>query len=469
MNHHRLQCLIGAAALAVGCGAPGNKAHLARVSSPPAYSTSTAAPGSASDGWVNDFTGEGLGELVEEAQRNNFDIMIAATRLVAARGAAQIGNAPRLPTISTDLNAARNKRVSTAGFRLTNPKTDTFDIGLDFAWELDLWGRLANRGRAAYADVEAAQADFLAAQFSLAANTAKAWFGLIEAEMQMELADRALGSFRRNLEVVEERFQRGVTTALDVRLTRASVSSSESSFKLRQRERATAARAVEVLLGRYPSNGLEVPEALPTIRKPVPAGLPAELLRRRPDLVAAERRLAAADERFREAQKNRFPTLRLTASGGTSSAALEDLLDPDQNVWRLAAGIVQPIFQGGALRGERTRADARLQEEIAVFSRAVLGAFQEVENALNNETLLGEQEALLKAASDESRAAEEIAWEQYGRGLVDIITILESQRRHVTAVSTLYTVARARLQNRVDLHLALGGDFQGTAQEEDNP
>lgn len=450
---------VGWLALAVGCGAPGNRAHLGKVTAPPAFSTSTAAPEVQRDGWLEDFEDEQLPQLVAEAQQNNFDLMIAATRLVAARGTAQMDNAARLPTVSSDFNAARNKRVSTAGFRLTNPKTDTFDIGLDFAWELDLWGRLANRGRAAYATVEAAQADFVAAQFSLAANTSKAWFRLVEAELQERLARAAWESFRRNLEVVEERFQRGVTTALDVRLTRASVKSSESTMKLRQRERSEAARALEVLLGRYPANGLVVPERLPTIGRPVPVGLPAELLQRRPDLIAAERRLAAADERFKDAEKNRFPTLRLTASGGTSSAALEDLLKPQQNVWRLAAGLVQPLFQGGRLKGERLRADAQLQEQIAIYSRAVLGAFQEVENALTNEALLREQEEALRTAADESRAAEEIAWEQYGRGLVDIITVLESQRRNVTAASSLYTVARVRLQNRVDLHLALGGDF----------
>ena len=459
MFRSNIPWVAGAVMIAAGCGAPGNKSHLSRVEPPLSYSTSTAAPRERSSGWLDDFRDERLRELVAEAQQNNFDLMISATRLIAARGTAKINNAPRLPTVSADFNGSRNKRVAAAGFRLVDPKTDTFDVGLDFAWELDLWGRLANRGRAAYADVEAAQADFIAAQFSLAANTAKAWFRLIEAGMQERLAREAWESFQRNLEVVEDRFTRGVTTALDVRLTRASVKSSESSYQLRRRERAEAGRALEVLLGRYPANGMELPDGLPVIELPVPGGLPAELLRRRPDLVAAERRLAAANERFSSALKNRFPTLRLTASGGTSSAALEDLLDPGQNVWRLASGILQPLFQGGQLKGERLRADAQLQEQIATYSRAVLGAFQEVENALTNESLLREQEAALQEAMAESRAAEEIAWEQYGRGLVDIITVLESQRRHVTAASTFYVVSRARLQNRVDLHLALGGDF----------
>jgi multidrug efflux system outer membrane protein len=449
------------AVMALGCGAPGNKSHLSKVAAPPTYSTSTASPSPAvdADGWLKDFSDERLPELVAEAQRNNFDLMISATRLMAARGTARMDSSGMLPTVGAGLSGARNKRVSTAGFRLTNPKTDTFDVGLDFAWELDLWGRLANRSRAAYADVEAAQSDFVAAQFSLAANTSKAWFRLVEAAMQYRLAREAFENFGRNLVVVEERFQRGVTTALDVRLTRASLSSAESTLKLRERERGEAARALEVLLGRYPTGGLEVPETLPLITRPIPGGLPAELLQRRPDLVSAERRLAASDERFQDANKNRFPSLRLTASGGTSSAALEDLLDPNQNVWRLASGIVQPLLQGGRLRGERLRADARLQEQIAIYSRTVLGAFQEVENALANELLLREQETALRSASEESRAAEEIAWEQYGRGLADIITVLESQRRHVTAAASLYTVSRVRLQNRVDLHLALGGDF----------
>ncbi len=443
----------------VGCGTADNKSHLSKISAPPSYSVSTSSNASSVEGWLADFNSPQLNGLIAEAQEQNLDLQISAARLMAAFGAAKIGRAVQLPTLSSDFGAARNKRTSSSGFRLTSPKTDQFDIGLDFAWELDLWGRLAHRSRAAYADLEAAKSDLLGARFSLAANTAKSWFRLIEADLQLRLAESSHESFKTNLTVLEERFKRGVGKALDVRLTRANVASAESIRKARRRERDESARALEVLLGRYPADKIVAASALPIIEREVPAGLPSELLARRPDLVAAERRLASADERFKDVKKNLLPNISLTTSAGYSSSALEELLEPQQNVWRLAANLVQPIFRGGQLKGARMRAEAVLVEQIATYSQAVLGACQEVENALGSEIYLREQEAALKVAATESIAAEELAWDQYTRGLVDIVTVLESQRRSVSARGSLLLISRNRLQNRIDLYLALGGEF----------
>ena len=447
----------------LGCGTPGNRAHLAEIDAPPAYSTAVGNPDAEIDDWLSDFQDESLRQLVDEAQRNNFNLQISASRLMAAFGAARIENAGRLPSVNANLNSARNKRVAAGGFRLVNPKTDNFDIGLGLTWELDLWGKLANRSRAGQADVAAAQNDFVASQFSVAANTAKLWFALIEAEMQLDLATKAHIAFAKNLEVVEQGFNRGVRQALDVRLTRANVANAEASMKARQRERDVAARSLEGILGRYPADEISARRTLPDITRPIPGGLPSDLLQRRPDLVAAERRLAAADERKLLADKNRWPTLSLTANGGTQTDDLGELLNPDQNVWRLAAGLTAPLFRGGQIAGQRKQAEGRLLEQVATFSQAVMTAFQEVENALDNEVHLREQETALQKAATESVAAEELAWEQYNRGLVDIITVLDSQRRSVNSQSSLYTVSRARLQNRVDLYLALGGDFGNPA------
>lgn len=464
MNGSKLTLAVAICAALIGCGTPGNRAHLAEIDRPPTYSTAVGNPEAEIDDWLSDFQDQSLRELVEEAQRNNFNLQISAARLMTAFGAARIENAGRLPSVNANLNSARNKRVAAGGFRLINPKTDNFDIGLGLTWELDLWGKLANRSRAGQADAEAAQNDFVASQFSIAANTAKLWFGLIEAEMQLDLATKAHAAFAKNLDVVEQGFNRGVRQALDVRLTRANVATAEATMKARKRERDMAARSLEGILGRYPADLITVRTTLPEIRRSIPSGIPSELLQRRPDLVAAERRLAAADERKSLADKNRWPTLSLTANGGTQSDDLADLLDPNQNVWRLAAGLTAPLFRGGQIAGQRKQAEGRLLEQVATYSQAVLTAFQEVENALDSEVHLREQEAALQVASEESVAAEELAWEQYNRGLVDIITVLDSQRRAVNAQSSLFSISRARLQNRVDLYLALGGDFQGPTQ-----
>jgi outer membrane protein TolC len=191
----------------------------------------------------------------------------------------------------------------------------------------------------------------------------------------------------------------------------------------------------------------------------VPAGLPAEILARRPDVRAAALRLEATDERLSSARKNRLPDIRLTASGGVSSIELRDLLDFDALVWSIAANLALPIFEGGRLDAERDLARAEVEEVLADYAQVVLVAFREVEVALTAERYLARQESALRVAARESEEADLLALERYRFGLVDIITWLEARRRAFNAKSTLIAVSNRRLQNRIALYLALGGDF----------
>jgi len=216
-----------------------------------------------------------------------------------------------------------------------------------------------------------------------------------------------------------------------------------------------------VLLGRYPADALQVSTNLPSLRQEVPAGLPSQLLRRRPDVVAAERQLAASLERVKAAKKEMLPTISLSASGGTSSGDLRDLLDTERIFWTVAGNLAQPIYQGGRLRAGVDFSDANSRQALANFSQSVLNAFQEVETFLAAEPHLQEEELALDQAAQESMAAEQLAWQQYQRGLVDIITVLETQRRAFNARSALLSVTNSRLVNRANLYLALGGDFRG--------
>jgi multidrug efflux system outer membrane protein len=265
--------------------------------------------------------------------------------------------------------------------------------------------------------------------------------------------------------VIEERYRAGIVTALDVRLARENEATARSVLAQRRREHDAATRSLEVLLGRYPAGGLRPPAALPAVVRPVPVGLPSELLERRPDLVAARTRLAAADARARAARKNRLPSISLTATGGTASDRLRDLLDWDHLVWSLVSGITQPLFSGGRLSAESALAKARDREALAAYARAALDAFREVEAALNAEGHYTEQERALRTAASESREAASLAAERYGQGLIDIVTLLESQRRAFNAESARLRTVRDRLDNRVDLYLALGGDFAVPAGE----
>jgi len=409
--------------------------------------------------WLEDFQAPGLRELIQEALAHNYDLQIAGARLEAARARATISGAPRWPEVDLGFQASR-RRFIVNGDPNNVRKSRIFNLDGTISWEADVWGRLGNTARAASAEADAAQADFRGARLLLAANVARGWFAVIESELQVQLATRTLESFHRSNAVIEERYRRGLVTALDVRLSRENVASAEAVFAQRQRVREERIRALEVVLGRQPVKQLETIAQLPSVRRDVPAGLPAELLERRPDLVAEERRLLAAGERVDAARKNRLPGIRLTATGGTASDQIHELLDWDRLVWSLIGGITQPLFAGGRLRAEEALSRAQHREVWANYARTVLTALQEVETALASESLYESQEAALARAAQEAKEAAELAMSRYQLGLVDIITLQETQRRAFTAESSYLITARERLNNRVSLYLALGGDFE---------
>ena len=251
----------------------------------------------------------------------------------------------------------------------------------------------------------------------------------------------------------------GGDNALDLRLARANVAGARNQLALAGRNRDAAARALETLLGRYPQNAAKVARRLPSIRRRVPAGLPSDLLLRRPDLIAAELRLAARGLRLSSARKAFLPSFNLTARGGTSTPEFSKLFSADRLVASLASGISQPITEGRRLRGDVNLTAAERDEALHDYAQSTLEAFREVETTLAAERYLAAQEAALVEAAEESAAAEQLALDQYGRGLVDIITVLDSQRRSFDSKRSLIATRNERLQNRIDLYLALGGDF----------
>jgi NodT family efflux transporter outer membrane factor (OMF) lipoprotein len=298
-----------------------------------------------------------------------------------------------------------------------------------------------------------------AARLSLAGQTVKTWFAIAEAQQQLALAEATVESWRSSAEQVRDRFDEGIRSSLDLRLALANLAGAEALLAERKRQLDRAVRQLEVLLGDYPDKSIHVPTQLAATPPSIPVGLPAEIVFRRPDLVAAERRLASADNRVLAARRDLYPRLSLTAAGGTASRALQDLVDGDFSVWSLVGSIVQPLFQGGRLRAGVAQAEGVKEELIANFASSSIRAFAEVETALAAESLLAEQEAALGRAAEQSQEARLLAEDRYGSGLEDFVTVLESQRRSFQADGELIAAKRLRLENRVDLHLALGGGF----------
>lgn len=435
---------------------------------PPAwFEGEESSPGEASaslSGWSGLAQGA-VSALVAEALVHNYDLQSAASRVTMAAARARIAGAPGQPQVSAGGSGSRARRnfvgfpIPASGGQVLSTTTTTYGVSLNASWEVDLWGRLRDGQRAALADVTAARADLWGAQLSLTAQVLRTYYGTIEARIQLELARVTVDSYRLSLEQIEQRYDRGLRPALDVHLARANLAAAEAAVARRRHLQDRVGRQLEVLLGRYPAGKLAPGEDLPRVDVPVPAGLPAEILSRRPDLVAAERRLAAAGAREQEARKSLYPRLSLTGSSGRSSQELGDLLDGDYSVWNLVANLSAPLLQGGRLRAAVDLAAAGREGALAQYGRSVLQALAEVEGLLAVEEFLAQQEEAIARAAGEAIAARALARDRYGRGLADLITLLEAQRRAFEAESQVLAVRRQRLDTRIDLHLALGGGF----------
>lgn len=453
-------CLVLAA-----CGAsPVAPAADTPVSTPGAWTAGASRDGEVG-GWIRQLGDSTLEALVDEALAGNPDFAASAARVSAAAAQARITGATLWPRADLELGGSRSKRSSASGFSISNPISDNRSLDLGISWEADLWGRASARTRASGMDAAAAAADHAAARLSLAGNVARSWYALLTARQQLALARETARNFADNEEVIEERVVRGLNPVLDLRLIRASVASARSQVQAAEREADATLRGLEVLLGRYPSASLESASALPEPGDLPAAGIPASLVERRPDLRAARLRLAARNENLRDSNRNLLPGLLLSASGGTSSVHFRNLLDSDFLVWSVAASLTQPLFEGGRLRAEREQAAAVADEAVANYAGAALVAFQEVEAALHADQALANEVLGRQVAERESIEAERLAADQYAAGLVDIITLLEARRRAVDARSALIAVRNQRLQNRIDLYLALGGDPHATESE----
>ncbi len=446
---------------------------------PPEPATWAADPtvGNAPAGdWVAAFDDAALRDLILEALRNNNDLRAAAANLTAARSRARISRADLLPTVGANFDASRNAIVidptsaaqaGASGGGAGGAPADAdkrlwinnFSLGGQLRWEIDVWGRLLDETNAAYKDAKAAYADLAGAELSIAARTAQAWFALIEAREQRELAERDVAARESNLRVTDRRYERGVASSLDVRLSRSALGTSQANLALRQRLEKEAARALEILLGRYPSAELQGTEALPALPRLQGAGAPGDILARRPDLLAAEARMEAMGLRARAARKQLLPQFTLTTSAQTSGPNIADLVDAKRLAGNLIGGIFQPIFQGGRLLYNSEQARAEAESSVYNYVQTALSAYGEAENAIAAETLLAAREDALRLAFEEAAAAEELTERRYSSGAATIFNLLDAQTRRISAESQYIQAKQQRVSNRVQLYLAIGGDF----------
>lgn len=412
------------------------------------------AMGDVEDGWLASFNDPQLEALVSEALEHNLSLRAAIARVDAAAGYAVQASAELKPAIGFGGSAAARE-----GFSSADPALSTSGLSLNASWEVDLWGRVRAQAAAGEAALEAAQFQLEWIYRSLAAQTAKTWFLVSEARMQHELAEEVLGLYQRTEGIIEAKFNQGQVTKRELALARANVASGQVAVRQARGAREQATRALEVILGRYPAAAIDGAEEFVPVPPPIPAGIPSELLERRPDMRAAERAVAAQFYQIQSAEAARLPRITLTGGLGTSSGELTDIISVGSDFWSAGVNFAAPLYTGGALEAQVDIESAQFQEAMANYGASALRAFSEVEQGLSNETLLRERESYLEEVLSESSEALRVADAQFNVGRVDFLNVLQQQGQVISARSSLLNIRDQRLQQRVDLHLALGGDF----------
>ncbi len=422
--------------------------------------------------WIASFSSPDLAAFVDRVLADNKGLKAARSRLEVAESNARIIGADLYPQLQGGFSAQRDLQ-NFIGLPLPgadpnsvlSSRSNRFGLSLNLSWEIDLWGRIRAAKRAAIAEFEASDFDRATAELSLAGQAAKTWFTLAEAHDQVALARSAIATFTETETAIRERFERGLvengqSTASQLLLASGDVAVARERLAARQELEGRASRLLEILAGTYPAGKAGASALLPELPGKVPTGLPATLLDRRPDLAAAERRIAAADQRLLEAKRALLPAISLTGSFGSASDDIGDLLSGDFSIWSVAGNAVQPIFQGGRLRANIDRRGSELELAATEFEKTALTAFGEVENALAAETFLTRRVDALAESSRLALEAYRRSLEEFELGTGDVLTVLAAQQRLFTSRSQGLAVRRERLENRVDLYLALGGSFR---------
>ena len=413
----------------------------------PGWAAPAEDTGQVDDDWLATFNDPQLDALVAEAlDLQNPNLRILAAQIDRAQAAARLAGSALKPTVALGADLS-----GTAG---PDPVEQTSaGAGLGISWEPDVWGRVQAGANAADENLRATVADFEFARQSLVANVAITWYLATELRLQADLAREVVDLLRESVRLVETRQSVGQVGMQDVYLVRADLASAEDALQQAISGQQQARRALEILLGRYPAGEIETATELVPVPPAIGAGIPSDLLERRPDIIAADRRVAAAFFLTEEARLAKLPSFPLSVSVGGSS-------DLSGLIGDLSAGIVAPLYAGGALEAQLEIATADQDAAIAAFGATVLQALEQVEAGLTNEALLERREMFLSQSVDNNKQAYDLALKQFDVGQIDLLSVLQMQSRWIGARTGLLRVKNARLAERINLHLALGGSFE---------
>lgn len=429
---------------------------------PEAFASPSQPEMAQSDAWWQRFQDAQLNQFVELALTRNTGLAQALARHKISEAQTRLSRADQLPQVGIGAGSTRQRQnlQGMPGTGANNTLSTTHSATLDISWELDLWGRLSALSAAAQADYLASGEQLRGMRQSVAAQVTRLYFEIVHARAQVTLSEHIVRSLGEMARQINNRVTVGITSPADGMLANANLDSARAGLEQRREALERSLRQLEVLMGNYPSGQLPTAADLPALPSSPATGIPSELLTRRPDVRAAELGLLSAGYRRGAAQRSFLPSLSLSGSAGYAGSQLAQLFSASNLIWSIAGHIVQPVFQGGRLTAQLDIAEGQHQELLHAYAETAVNALAEVESALVVDALLLNRENALDRSASAAEEAVRVSYNRYLQGIDPFLNVLESQQRALDGRSAHITARHARLDNRIALHLALGGGFE---------
>jgi NodT family efflux transporter outer membrane factor (OMF) lipoprotein len=407
-----------------------------------------------------------LDALLGQVEVSNQTIKAAEARVREARALTQQAQAAYFPIVTANASATRGGGRATiggstdvSGGGVGGAVRNSYNVSLDVNWEIDLWGRVRRTVEAGEATAQASVADLEAAKLSAQAQLAEDYFLLRAQDAQIRLLNDTVDAYQKSLQLTRNQYAVGVAARADVAQAETQLKSTQAQALDAGVQRAQLEHAIAVLLGKAPANFSIAPEAVATTFPPIPLGLPSELLERRPDIAAAERRTAAANAQVGVAEAAFFPSLTLSATGGFQSSVLSQLFTLPSRYWSLGPALAATIFDAGLRRAQTAQAMATYDENVANYRQTVLAGFQEVEDNLAALRILEQEAAVQDEAVKSARESLTITLNQYRAGTANYLAVVVAQAVALSNERTALTILGRRLTASVTLTKALGGGW----------
>jgi NodT family efflux transporter outer membrane factor (OMF) lipoprotein len=410
--------------------------------------------------WWGVFGDPQLDALLRQVEISNQNVLIAEAQFRRAQAVTASSRAAYFPTLDADVSITRSRSPTGAiGGTTAGRITTNRSAGLSAAWEADLWGRLRRAVESGEASAQASAADLAAARLSAQAELASNYFQLRILDAQKQLLEDTVAAFQKSLDLTKNRYDAGVAAKVDLVQAETQLRSTQAQAIDTGVQRAQLEHAIAILIGKAPAGFSIAPAPLAVAMPRVPAGLPSELLERRPDVAAAERRVAAANAQIGVAKAAYFPSLTLSASYGSRSADASQWFTVPSRFWSIGPALAQSIFDAGLRRAQTEQAIADYDATVAGYRQAVLAGFQEVEDNLAALRILGEEAEVQEEAVRAARESVLLTTNQYKAGIVSYINVVTVQTTQLNNERTAVGILGRRLVAAVTLVKALGGGW----------